>query len=507
MNKTKKKSLLDVGTNKYLMFDDALTEEKKGFVLTMNPAERSQKPVLLPDQRWERGSISGDSFTTVMEDEGVYKLWYGVVKAGAEKKRKNYLSAAEIETLDKKSMLDYLSEDLYMLCYAVSKDGIQWKKPNLGIHEFDGSKKNNIVLVGGGGNTVFKDPTARPASRYKMICGGGPRMMHNNRGIPPYAGYRRVYGVASADGIHWKKPRSIMSWYTDCTNVCYWDERIMKYVAFVRYNETMSCRNDETFRTKGNFYRAVGRAESDDFWNFPQPTKILKPAAADLAGREDAPGMDRMEIYNTSAVKYPFAADSYFMFPGHYHPHSEMTDIGLATSRDGVNYTHWREPFLGVGPGNAFDSGMVHMATGMIRGDTNITMYYIGSDFLHDITETPRETGGVGKADIRLDGFISQDTNRSGGNLVTIPLKFSGSRLELNMDAGAGGRLKVELLTRSCKPIAGYTRQDADCLRGNDLRKTVTWKGTSDLSALRGKTVRLNFIGRNVKLYAFQFPA
>ena len=63
MNKTKKKSLLDVGTNKYLMFDDALTEEKKGFVLTMNPAERSQKPVLLPDQRWERGSISGDSFT------------------------------------------------------------------------------------------------------------------------------------------------------------------------------------------------------------------------------------------------------------------------------------------------------------------------------------------------------------------------------------------------------------------------------------------------------------
>jgi len=125
MNKTKKKGLLDVGTSKYLMFDDALTEEKKGFVLTMNPAERSQEPVLLPDQRWERGSISGDSFTTVMEDEGIYKLWYGVVKAGAEKKRKNYLSAAEIKTLDKKSMLDYLSEDLYMLCYAVSKDGIQ----------------------------------------------------------------------------------------------------------------------------------------------------------------------------------------------------------------------------------------------------------------------------------------------------------------------------------------------------------------------------------------------
>ena len=35
-----------------------------------------------------------------------------MVKAGAEKKRKNYLSAAEIKTLDKKSMLDYLFEGL-----------------------------------------------------------------------------------------------------------------------------------------------------------------------------------------------------------------------------------------------------------------------------------------------------------------------------------------------------------------------------------------------------------
>jgi len=53
MKKTKKQSLLDVGTRKYLMFDDALTEEKKGFVLTMNPAVRSEQPVILPDRPWE----------------------------------------------------------------------------------------------------------------------------------------------------------------------------------------------------------------------------------------------------------------------------------------------------------------------------------------------------------------------------------------------------------------------------------------------------------------------
>jgi len=436
-----------------------------------------------------------------MEDGGLYKLWYGVVKPGAEQRRKKRLSPAEMKALDKKSLLDYLSQDLYMLCYAVSKDGIRWKKPSLGVHEYNGGRKNNIVMTeGGGGNTVFKDPTARPTSRYKMIYGGGPRLIHHHKDIPPYPGYHAIYGVASADGIHWRKPRLIMPWYTDCTNVCYWDDRIRKYVAFVRYNETMIYRNGETFRWKGNFYRAVGRAESNDFWNLPKPSNILEPAANELA-----PAIDRLEIYNTSAVKYPFAADSYFLFPGYYCPGVEMTDIHLATSRDGVNYTRWRDPFLGVGPEGAFDSKMTHMLTGMIRRDTEIMMYYVGADYLHDIKEHPRKRGGIGRATVRLDGFVSQDARWTGGNLVTIPLRFGGRRLELNMNAGAGGRLKVELLSRSGKPVAGYTTQDADWLCGNDVRKTVTWNGKNNLPAIKGKTVRLNFIGKGVKLYAFQF--
>ena len=494
---------LDVGTRKYLLFDDALTEEKKGFVLTMNPPARSEVPVVLPDTPSERGGIQGDSAATVMEDESLYKLWYGVILPADLLKPRIRLSPAEMRALDKKSLLDYFSNQSHMLCYATSEDGIHWKKPELGIHEFDGNKRNNIAMSGsGGGHTVFKDPTARPASRYKVIYGGGLRLIHNYEGIPPYPGYHAVYGAASCDGIHWRKPRLIMPWYVDTTGVSYWDERIRRYVAFVRYNETMVYRDGETFRRKGNFYRAVGRSESEDFWNFSEPTKILSPTTNELA-----PARDRMEIYNTSAVKYPFAADSYFMFLGYYYPGVEMTEINLATSRDGVNYRRWGAPFIGVGQEGAFDSRMLHMATGMIRKDAELKMYYVGSDYLHDIRETPPKSGGIGQVSIRLDGFVSQDACRSGGNLVTIPLKFSGCRLELNMNAGAGGRLKVELLSKSGRPIAGYTRQGADWLYGNDVRKTVTWNGSSSLSTLKGKTVRLNFTGRGVKLYAFRFAA
>ena len=46
-----------------------------------------------------------------------------------------------------------------MTCYAESKDGIHWTKPDLGLFEFDGSKKNNIVWDGPGAHnfTPFKD--------------------------------------------------------------------------------------------------------------------------------------------------------------------------------------------------------------------------------------------------------------------------------------------------------------------------------------------------------------
>ena len=33
-----------------------------------------------------------------------------------------------------------------LVCYAVSRDGVEWKKPNLGLVEYNGSRDNNLVL-------------------------------------------------------------------------------------------------------------------------------------------------------------------------------------------------------------------------------------------------------------------------------------------------------------------------------------------------------------------------
>jgi len=63
-------------------------------------------------------------------------------------------------------------------CYAESKDGIRWTRPELGFVEFNGSKNNNIMRDGVGTHnfTPFKDtnPDCAPDARYKAFGRGRP---------------------------------------------------------------------------------------------------------------------------------------------------------------------------------------------------------------------------------------------------------------------------------------------------------------------------------------------
>ena len=499
-----KRPALHVGDRKYLLLDDALAEEKTGFTLTMNPASRADEPVLSPERPWEVGGILGDSNVSVMDDDGEYKLWYAVMYPQTETSEAD-VTLADLKPFDAKTSADILaSERRAVLCYATSKDGIHWTKPDVGIFEYRGSRKNNMLMIDRLGSTVFRDPTARRDKRYKMIYGGGPRLphVHIHDDVPTKDIYHAIYGAHSPDGMHWKPYRGpIIPWYTDTTNVAYWDDRIEKYVAFVRWNEGMVFRDGKTVTDKGHRlrYRAIGRTESDDFRSFPSPTKIMEPTP-----EEREPYATAVDFYNASAAKYPFAADSYFLFSSNFYHEPDTLDVHLCTSRDGVDYTRWREPFVSPGLGNAFDCKCVYMAAGMIRRGDHLYMYYAGYDYPHGVKRAPY-SGGIGMVRVRLDGFVSQDARRSGGRLLTVPVRFDGSRLQVNMDAGAGGRLKVELRDRANRPIPGFTVRDADWLWGNDVGKTVTWNGQSDVSRLKGKPVRLSFVGRGVKVYAFQF--
>ena len=79
----------------------------------------------------------------------------------------------------------------------------------------------------------------------------------------------------------------------------------------------------------------------------------------------------------------------------------------------------------------------------------NITGMQLGEDFI----VYKYETCHVMRYSLRLDGFVSVRAPYKGGELVTKPLVFSGSKLQLNCETGAGGFVQVEIQDQEGKPI------------------------------------------------------
>ncbi len=82
---------------------------------------------------------------------------------------------------------------------------------------------------------------------------------------------------------------------------------------------------------------------------------------------------------------------------------------------------------------------------------------------------------------------------------------FDGDHLELNVNVAAMGEVRVELQDESGSPLPGFTLDDCDRILFNDVAYTATWRGSSDVSSLVGRPVRLRIVMRSAKLYAFQF--
>ena len=133
-----------------------------------------------------------------------------------------------------------------------------------------------------------------------------------------------------------------------------------------------------------------------------------------------------------------------------------------------------------------------------------IWIYYTATSAHHQQYDNDSPTA-VYRARLRLDGFVSVNAGYRGGEFTTPVVKFEGQRLELNMDSSAGGWLQVEILSPHGTPMPGYSLERCDTIQGNSISKTITWQGESDVFALAGQAVRLRFVMRSVKLYAFQF--
>jgi hypothetical protein len=182
--------------------------------------------------------------------------------------------------------------------YATSKDGIEWEKPKLGLVEFDGSKENNIFLLGSNPSVIYEPNDPHPERRYKMQL--------NHALVPGTETEWVTYPVyTSPDGIRWTQVLGAPVTGGDDNSTAFYDKASRRYVSVFKRALRMNFRIPERGQpTKGEIEcaacgklfvperRTLGISFSDDFLNWtPVQTLLLPDDLDDQMARERAPAL------------------------------------------------------------------------------------------------------------------------------------------------------------------------------------------------------------------------
>jgi len=145
-------------------------------------------------------------------------------------------------------------------------------------------------------------------------------------------------------------------------------------------------------------------------------------------------------------------------------------------------------------------------ANPIVVGD-EILFYYMACGFPHgpSIFRETKWEGVIGRARLRLDGFVSLASPAdSGGTVITRPVRCAGRRMMVNCNCTRGW-LRVELRDADGAVVPGFAANDCDVIRANATHRVVTWHGRDDVSALAGKPVRVMLKLGDGEVYSFGF--
>ena len=500
-----------------LFVDDHVVQEMHRVVRRLNPLEKHPaNPIVRPDRPWE-GQYTNPNFVVFDEKDRLYKMWYVYIDR------------------DQKPGEKYLRVDRSSAgrAYAVSKDGIVWEKPDLGLIDLIGhGRKNNAVAYR---PNLYDRREPDPQKRYKALIGIGDQS--------------RDMGVAfSPDGLHWTpyEGNPVVDRRVGVGQVI-WDDRVQQYVGFLRPlpSPPVAAMGNVSIRT-------IGRSTSPDFlkWDLPQNQVVLVPDEQDPLDTQ---------FYTASVFK---DRGVYFAFLSVYHANSLMVNVQLAFSRDGIDWMRVgkRHPIITYGMPDRFDSHAVYVYSPPVVLEEEIRIYYQGQDEAHSLTpgdlsvlahrpaalppgteealsEYPNRGaawwygimpqpwtlhgGAGGLAVARRDGFVSLDAGADPGEVLTRTLWCRGGSLVVNADAsdpsvwrregsrwkkhpGSQGEIRVELLDENGSVLPGYEAGRCDPLRTDSLAHPVRWEGQSDLNSLKDRKIRIRFLLKNAKLYSFR---
>jgi hypothetical protein len=422
--------------------DDFLVDRFVGSAKLVAQQPTPREVVLTADAPWE-GNTS--AYYTVFQDGDKFRMYY----------RGSHFSEKTAKATHRE-----------VACYAESPDGIHWTKPDLGLFEFEGSKHNNIVWDGEATHcfTPFldKNPAATPDARYKAVS--------------------RVKGgllaLGSPDGIHWKlladKP-VITRGAFDSQNLAFWDTAIGKYREYHR-----------AFRG----VRDIMTGTSDDFLHWTEPEFL------------DYPGSPAEHLYTNTVQQYPGAPHILIGFPTRFLPKTQQTEPTFMVSRDGQSFRRYARAVIPpTATANRDGNRSNYMAWGLAQlpGAPNEWSVFAKEAYYTGPASRLR------RFTYREGGLVALTANDKGGEAITRPLEFSGSKLVLNYKAAPKGSVRVELQDADGKPLAGHAAADSRSLGGDEFNAVAAWNQRNDLASLAGQPVRLRFVLADAELFSFRF--
>ena len=499
---------LDADSDDKVLFLDMLEIARtEGVTLQVQSARKHPDNPLM--ELGPKGAFDEDrvfNHGAVILDDGKYRMWYGGVREPrrGEKFRPWW--------------------DWIHCGYAESDDGVHWRRVNVGLFEYDGSKQNNIVPYFRHSPVLIKDDgEPDPARRYKGVYFWNSG---EHTEIAKTGKYNRTYDwrdekhlvdlLTSPDGIHWKqedaellypgkqvRPFSAipMSMFRDGREPD--PEKRFKAYGFMSLN----------LRRRGTSYLFSPDAKH---WTAHPEMPVIDPA---IRGNPPAVGGPTGQVHDT--VCFPYEGYYIALYQDQHDP--QNMPIELAVSRDGEWFRHVKpgSKVIPLGPAGAFDS-MTILASMPVILEDEIRIYYGGGSELERSGGPPSKwLTQPGLATLRRDGFTAIELAKGAdeGVVETIPFRPPrGSRtLHVNAHCGPRGSIRAELLdVATGQALPGYSLAECQPVSGDHLDATVIWSshgtlpGVSELQEPNG-AVRLRFqLAGDVgfpKLLAFWFDS
>jgi hypothetical protein len=459
-------------------FDDYALPFNKGLVLTLAPGHKSATapslgvdpehpgtpvmPIGKPgDADFPRAYFCG----TILRIDGEYRMWY----SGFDGKARQ-------------------------VCYAVSRDGVKWTKPKLGLVTYNGGTENNLTAIDGDQAMrgmivlVLHDPEdPDPARRFKMV-------REINPVIKPAA--------VSADGIRW-------------TSVAGGKDVInggnLEPSGLIKFNGAYYLSGHggpvpHPIPTRGYMRpqkRMMVTMVSHDFETWTEAGHVS-------FRRDNVPprAPEDFEFHRGEQVHLGASiwnrGNVLLGFYGQYHNETNdrrtsHCDLGLIVSHDAI---HYREPipdFKIVPSFEEDDRAEPRLTQGQAFhniGDRTFVYYGIW-------TENDRNSPtGVRAATWPRDrlGYFAPALDAKNAHCISGPIRLEGESARVYLNATGltdEGNLTLEILDERFRPVPGYTAADFVSIKAKSgLRVPVAWREKSQLPADAGPIrVRINWTG------------